>query len=97
MVADAWKCVSPSTIVNYWKKANIIEDFNINTCSDLGDIEAQETKELSIMIKKITPENPLDTNEYLSIENITELSEESVVDIADRIFFNHFAFISTDQ
>lgn len=77
----AWDEVLPSTIINCWKKTGFID----NTKSkNAGECEIIENKsDLNDMIQSIFPDNFLQADEYLEIENVFDEELMSTINMVN--------------
>ena len=84
-VATAWGNVTPTTIINCWKKTGILPLENEsnneieNSSNIIEEISNQERIVIENLINKFSPTSPLGAEEYITIDN-EGVSNEMITD-----------------
>ena len=83
MIAKAWNRVKDSSIINCWRKANIVNmQIDIDMLEEENDLKLIE---LSHKIIRFSSEDPMNAEDYIEIENIIDRNTDDVAEITERI------------
>lgn len=84
-VVDAWKQVSPTTIRNCWTHTGIVVAPTVAALKQMNDPKRQNLiSELDELIKKLSLDDPMSAESYLSLQSESE-PEEVITDVCSDV------------